>query len=231
MAQAQMALPMDRRNGASAHRSLSPPLPIRPVEQELPDPPAATEPEPPVEVEEPAAEAAPVVPVVDVDPDPAVTVEAVPGPVIEVVPGWVRVVTTGAVVLVALVAVVVSYEHMRALAGLAGEGWRAWLLPVSVDGLVVAGSMTMLVRRRAGERAGALAWAALLLGLGVSMAGNVAAADPSVIDPELLSRLVAGWPPLALALSYELLMQQIKSRGGAGVQPSAPVRVQPSNGR
>ncbi len=232
MAQAQMALPMDRRNGASAHRALSPPLPFRAVEQALPDPPAAAAPEPPVEVEgEAATEPAPVAPVVDVDPDPAETVEAVPAAVLEVVPGWVRVVTTGAVVLVALVAVVVSYEHMRALAGLAGEGWRAWLLPVSVDGLVVAGSMTMLVRRRAGERAGALAWAALLLGLGVSMAANVAAAVPSVIDPELLSRLVTGWPPLALALSYELLMQPVKSRGGAGIQPSAPVRVQPSNGR
>jgi hypothetical protein len=36
----------------------------------------------------------------------------------------------------------------------AGEGWRSWLLPISVDGLAVAASMTMLVRRRAGLRAG-----------------------------------------------------------------------------
>src|ERR671910_3604994 len=68
-------------------------------------------------------------------------------------PTWIRRTTTVSVVLVALVAAVASYEHMRALAGLAGEEWRAWLLPISVDGLAVAASMTMLVRRRAGQPA------------------------------------------------------------------------------
>jgi hypothetical protein len=213
MAPAQMALPVDRRNGASVPR---PPdqvaLPIIPT-----DPAPAA-----VEVDQ--GQAVEQVPAVEVEQTPVVEQ-------VEAVPVWVRRVTTGAVVSVALVAVVVSFEHMRALAAVAGEGWRSWLLPVSVDGLVVAGSMTMLVRRRAGQNAGALSWAALLLGLGVSVAANVAAADPSVIDPELLSRLVAAWPPLALALSYELLMQQIKARGGPGVQPSAPVLSDPSNRR
>jgi hypothetical protein len=41
-------------------------------------------------------------------------------------------ITTLAVLAVALVAAVASYDHQRALAELAGEGWRAWLLPVSV---------------------------------------------------------------------------------------------------
>jgi hypothetical protein len=95
------------------------------------------------------------------------------------------------------------------LAVVAGEGWRSWLLPVSVDGLAVAASMTMLVRRRAGLPAGALAWAALLLGLGASLAANVAAADPTVAG-----RLVAAWPPVALLLAYELLMQQVGQEVG-----------------
>src|SRR5262245_33722356 len=95
---------------------------------------------------------------------------------------WIRRTTTVAVVLVALVAAVASYEHMRALAGRAGEGWRSWLLPISVDGLAVAASMTMLVRRRAGQAAGMLPWVALLLGLGASLAANVAAADPTVVE-------------------------------------------------
>jgi hypothetical protein len=38
-------------------------------------------------------------------------------------------------------------------------------------------------------------------------------------------RLVAAWPPVGLLLAYELLMQQIKARGGPGVQPSAAVPV------
>jgi len=150
---------------------------------------------------EPTASASPVSPV---------------SPVVDV-PRWVRHTTTMAVVLVALVAGVGSYEHMRSLAESVGEGWRAWLLPFSVDGLAVAASMTMLVRRRAGLPAGALAWCALLLGLGASLAANVAAAEPT-----LAGRLVAAWPPIGLLLSYELLMQQIKAPGGPGLQTVRP---------
>jgi hypothetical protein len=141
-------------------------------------------------------------------------------PVVEqpaAMPAWVGRVTTAAVLAVAAVAAVASYEHQRALAELAGEGWRAWLLPISVDGLAVAASMTMLVRRRAGQSSGALAWTALLLGLGASLAANVASAEPTV-----QGRLVAAWPPVALLLSYELLMQQIKGRGGPGVPTVHP---------
>jgi hypothetical protein len=136
------------------------------------------------------------------------------------VPVWVRRVTTAAVVAVAGVAATASYEHMRALASVAGEDWRAWLLPISVDGLAVAASMTMLVRRRAGQAAGVLPWAALLLGLGASLAANVAAAEPTVVG-----RLVAAWPPVGLLLSYELLMQQHSGR--PGVQTVRPGAVQP----
>jgi hypothetical protein len=84
---------------------------------------------------------------------------------------------------------------------------------VSVDGLAVAASMTMFVRRRAGLPAGALAWVALLLGLGASLAANVAAAEPTV-----QGRLVAAWPPIGLLLAYELLMQQVKARSGPGLE-------------
>ncbi|MGH9248383.1 MAG: DUF2637 domain-containing protein [Acidimicrobiales bacterium] len=117
-------------------------------------------------------------------------------------PTVVRGITTLAVLAVAVVAAVASYDHQRALAELAGEGWRAWLLPVSVDGLVVAASMSILVRRRAGLTAGSLAWTSLLAGIGASLAANVAAADPTAIG-----RVVAAWPPVALLLAWELLMQ------------------------
>jgi hypothetical protein len=203
MAPAQMALPVERRNGAS------------PRQPALAAPAAAVE-VPPVDAEDDA----PHVVAVDVEPQ-ADEVERT-GPV---VPVWVQRVTTGAVLAVALVAAVASYEHMRALAGLAGEGWRAWLLPLSVDGLAVAASMTMLVRRRAGLPAGGLAWVALLLGLGASLAANVAAAEPTVEG-----RLVAAWPPLGLLLAYELLMQQVKARGGPGLDTVHPGLSNPSDG-
>jgi Protein of unknown function (DUF2637) len=177
MAPAQMALPIERRNGASPRPTPAPVAVVAPV----------------------------------LDPEPETLTS---------VPVWVRRVTTAAVLAVATVAAVASYEHMRALAALAGEGWRSWLLPISVDGLAVAASMTMLVRRRAGQRAGALPWAALLLGLGASLAANVAAAEPTVVG-----RLVAAWPPVGLLLSYELLMQQHSGR--PGVRTVRPGAVQP----
>jgi Protein of unknown function (DUF2637) len=197
MAPAQLVLPVARSNGASPH---GPPLSVRATADRR-----AT----------------------GVVEDEAVSEPAVPSAaVVAGVPGWVRRITTGAVLAVAAVAAVASYEHMRALAALAGEGWRSWLLPISVDGLAVAASMTMLVRRRAGQGAGALPWVALLLGLGASLAANVAAADPTVVG-----RLVAAWPPVGLLLSYELLLQQTNGVGGGpGVQTDRPGAVRSLDG-
>jgi Protein of unknown function (DUF2637) len=115
--------------------------------------------------------------------------------------------TTLAVVTVALVAAIASYDHQRLLAEVAGEDWRAWLLPISVDGLVLTASRTMLTRQRSSRSPGWLAWTAMLAGLTASLAANVAAAQPT-----LVGRLVAAWPPVALLLAYELLMQQVRAQ-------------------
>jgi len=108
-----------------------------------------------------------------------------------------------AVLVVAAVAAVVSFAHMWTVADRAGEQWRAYLLPLSVDGLVVAASMVLLTRRRAGLRGGRLAWCALLGGVGASLAANIAAAEPTTT-----ARVVAAWPALAFAVAFELLLQQ-----------------------
>jgi len=121
-------------------------------------------------------------------------------------PAAVRTTTVVAVSTVAAVAAAVSFMHMHALAARAGEGWRAWLVPMAVDGLVVAASMSMLVRRRAGKRAGWLAWTSMTAGITASLAANVAAAEPT-----LIGRAVAAWPPLALLMAYELLMDQVRT--------------------
>jgi hypothetical protein len=148
------------------------------------------------------------------------------GPVVmSEVPRWVRRTTTAGVLVVALVAAVGSYEHMRALGVEVGEGWRAGLLPFSVDGLAVVASMTMLVRRWSGQRAGVLAWAALVLALGVSLAANVASAQPT-----LAGRLWAAWPPVGLLLALELALQQIKARGGPGLETVRPGASNPFDG-
>ncbi|HKS46374.1 MAG TPA: DUF2637 domain-containing protein, partial [Amycolatopsis sp.] len=117
------------------------------------------------------------------------------------VPRWVQVTGAASVALVAAVAAVVSYSHMHELAEWAGEGWRAWLEPLSVDGLLVGSSLVLYARRRSSW----LTWIGLSVGLLVSLAANLAAARP-----ELVSRLVAAWPAVALALSYEVLLTLVR---------------------
>jgi len=122
---------------------------------------------------------------------------------------------------VRLVAALNSYEHMRSLALRAGEGWRSWLLPVSVDGLAVVA----LVKIRRARRQGLpckTAWLALCLGLVVSLAANVAAAVPTNVG-----RVVAAWPPLALLLAEVI---DNRHQGGAGANRPAPVPSNPLMG-
>ncbi|MPZ64551.1 MAG: DUF2637 domain-containing protein [Pseudonocardiaceae bacterium] len=130
----------------------------------------------------------------------------------------VRWTTVGAVLLVAAVAAVVSYAHMETVADRSGEGWRSYLLPLSVDGLMVAASMVLLTRRRAGLPGGALAWCALLAGVGASLAANVAAAEPTIT-----ARLVAAWPAVAFAVAFELLLEQRRQPAAEPARDPEPV--------
>lgn len=122
----------------------------------------------------------------------------------------VRLVGMISVAVVAIVAAVVSYAHMQDVADKAGEGWRSWLEPLSVDGLLVGASLVLYVRRSA-----RFAWVAVAVGILVSLAANLAAAHPS-----LISRLVSAWPAVALALSYETLLTLVRQHPGDHTAPS-----------
>ena len=114
--------------------------------------------------------------------------------------------TTLSVVVLAGIAAIVSYRHMFVLVHRYGEtSWTAVLLPVSVDGMIVASSMSLLASSRQGERSGVLPWVLLIVGSAASLAANVAVAEPSAVG-----RLIAAWPSAALIGSYELLMRQIR---------------------
>lgn len=102
---------------------------------------------------------------------------------------WSRWVTVRTVLLLALIAAVVSYSHMYELALRHGEPeWRAALFPLSVDGMMVAASMTLLSDARRGRKGGVLPWALLIIGPGAFLAANVAVADPTV-----WSRVIHAW--------------------------------------
>lgn len=115
--------------------------------------------------------------------------------------------TTLSVVVLAGIAAVLSYEHMFVLVRRYGEtSWTSTLVPVSVDGMIVASSMTLLADSRSGRRGGLLPWILLVIGSAASLAANVAVAEPSAVG-----RLVAAWPSFALIGSYELLMRQVRN--------------------
>src|ERR1700676_2552082 len=107
---------------------------------------------------------------------------------------WIGWTTTGCVALLALIAGTVSYLHMHTLVALHGQpGWVAALTPLSVDGMIVAASTTLLADSRSGGRGGGLPWALLVAGSVASLAANVAVAEPS-----LIGQVIAAWPSFAL---------------------------------
>ena len=131
----------------------------------------------------------------------------------------IRQATTAAVVLLAGIAAVVSYRHMHTLAVRHGEAaWTAALVPLSVDGMIIAASMSLLFDSRRGRRGGILPWTLLIVGSTASLAANVAVAESS-----LVGRLVAAWPSFALIGAYELLMRQIRNSAGSAHMPQAAV--------
>ncbi|WP_304450671.1 DUF2637 domain-containing protein [Nocardiopsis sp. YSL2] len=120
---------------------------------------------------------------------------------------WSRWTTIAAVLMLAVIAAVVSYSHMYELALRNGEPeWRAALFPLSVDGMIVASSMTLLSDARNGRKGGLLPWTLLIIGSGASLAANVAVADPT-----MWSRIIHAWPSFALIGAYELLMREFRT--------------------
>jgi hypothetical protein len=111
---------------------------------------------------------------------------------------WIRRTTIVCVALLALIAGTVSYLHMHLLVELHGQpGWVAALTPLSVDGMIVAASTTLLADSRSGNRGGLLPWALLVVGSAASLAANVAVAEPTATG-----RVIAAWPSFSLIAGY-----------------------------
>ncbi len=139
-------------------------------------------------------------------PQPAGVASSRPSAGLERGDRWIRWTTTASVVLLAGIAAVVSYRHMHTLALAHGESsWPATLLPLSVDGMVVASSMTLLADSRVGRSGGLLPWALLAVASAASLGANVAVAEPTGYG-----RVIAAWPSFALIGAYELLMRQVR---------------------
>lgn len=130
---------------------------------------------------------------------------------------WISRAAVATVAGLAGVAGALSYSHMRQLAlGHGQAGWHAHAFPLSVDGAEIVASLVLLADRRAGRRSGWLPWAALAAGTAGSLAANIATAHP---DP--VSRVIAGWPALALLLAVKLLSGLLEHPNTTGALSSA----------
>lgn len=113
-------------------------------------------------------------------------------------PALLAVSTVGAVGVPAAVA---SYRHAHDVIATNGDPVMAPWLPLSVDGMLVAALVVIWVRRHRGDRAGVFPWLAFGFGMVVTILANLAA----VAQPRPEAVAVALFPPLALAITLELV--------------------------
>lgn len=106
------------------------------------------------------------------------------------------------VAAVAVIAGVVSYTHVYALAARTQQGsTAAHLLPLSLDGLIVAGSVILL----AGSRLG---WLGVVPGVVGTLFANVV----SMLPHGRLSATVASWPAIAFTVASFVLERWLRSQ-------------------
>jgi Protein of unknown function (DUF2637) len=129
----------------------------------------------------------------------------------------IRCATAAVVCAVAAVAAVVSYSHIYGLGRAHGQdGTAARLLPVSVDGLILAASLVLLHEARDGRDAPRLARFMLWLGIAATIGANIAYGA----GYGLVGALISAWPAVAFIGSVEIAMQQVR-RARVAVRPSS----------
>ena len=125
--------------------------------------------------------------------------------------------TTAAVVCaVAAFAAVVSYSHIYGLGRAHGQdGTAARLLPLSVDGLILAASLVLLHEARNGRDAPGLARFMLWLGIGATIGAKIAYGA----GYGLLGALISAWPAVAFIGTVEIAMQQVRRAPARHARP------------
>jgi Protein of unknown function (DUF2637) len=129
----------------------------------------------------------------------------------------IRLATAAVVTAVAAFAAVVSYSHVFDLGRTHGQsGVAARLLPLSVDGLLLAASLVLLHEARNNRTAPRLARLMLWLGIAATLGANVAYGVPY----GALGALVSAWPAVSLVGAVELLMGLVRRARPAGLAAS-----------
>jgi hypothetical protein len=131
----------------------------------------------------------------------------------------IRFATAAVVCAVAAFAAVVSDSHIYGLGRAHGQdGTAARLLPLSVDGLILAALLVLLHEARNGRDAPRLARFMLWLGIGATVGANIAFGA----GYGLLGALISAWPAVAFIGSVEIAMQQVRRARGPRAAISGP---------
>ena len=113
------------------------------------------------------------------------------------------------VALVALVAGTVSYSHIVSLGLRTGQSpIDAHLLPLAVDGLIVAGSVILV----AGSWLG---WLGVVPGVGATLFANLESGLPH----GQLAAIVATWPAVAFTVASAMLERWLASQARSEPEP------------
>ena len=140
-----------------------------------------------------------------------------------------RPLTAAAVLLVAAIAAVVSYMHVATLALHYGQPpLAAYLLPLSIDGMVATSSLVLLRSARAGVSAPWLARTGLALAVMATLAANVASGLPDGWPGAAL----AGWPAVAFVVSAETAISMSRRRARVATErPAGTATARPRRKR
>jgi hypothetical protein len=131
----------------------------------------------------------------------------------------IRAATAAVVCAVAGFAAVVSYTHIYDLGRAHGQdGTPARLLPLSVNGLILAASLVLLHEARNGRDAPRLARVMLWLGISATIGANIAYGAGF----GLLGAVISAWPAVAFIGSVELVMQLVRRARGPQPGRAAP---------
>jgi hypothetical protein len=121
---------------------------------------------------------------------------------------------------VSVIAGIASYFHAFAVVQAAGATFPvSYLVPALADLVILGASADLLTASRAGDKRPHLTMVALAVGIVVTLAMNVAAADPH----EVPKWLVNGWPALAFTLALESLAGLVRRGRGGGAQAAPAV--------
>ncbi|MFD8562474.1 DUF2637 domain-containing protein [Streptosporangium canum] len=132
----------------------------------------------------------------------------------------IRFTTTAVVLLLAAVAAVVSYRHILEVVQKHGEtGWVAYLVPLCIDGLLVAASLILLDAAKRGLGRHWLSWVALGTGIVLTLGANVLHG----IQFGPIGAITSALPSITLTISFELLMGMIRRSAGTAI--SVPLKT------